>query len=178
MSQYQLVETAFGYAALAFSIAPFRLLEVRLPRDNPDAVCHEFDARHWTMDNRQPSAREIGCLLARYFEGHPVDAPWPVMDLSGFTSSQQAVYRAVSSIPYGHTAAYGQVARMAGHPRAARFVGTTMANNPYPVFIPCHRVIKSDGSIGGFGGGRIGVDLKRRMLALETAPCENPVASL
>jgi methylated-DNA-[protein]-cysteine S-methyltransferase len=55
---------------------------------------------------------------------------------------------------------------MAGMPRAARFVGNTMANNRYPVFIPCHRVIKSDGSPGGFGGGTA---LKEKMLALESA---------
>ena len=76
------------------------------------------------------------------------------MDLSRFTPSQQSVYRTVAKIPYGETASYGQVARMAGLPRAARFVGTTMAKNVYPVFIPCHRVIKSDGSPGLFGGGR------------------------
>jgi methylated-DNA-[protein]-cysteine S-methyltransferase len=55
---------------------------------------------------------------------------------------------------------------MAGLPRAARFVGTTMASNPYPVLIPCHRVIRSDGSPGLFGGGEA---LKVRMLALEAA---------
>ena len=167
MSHYQLVETVFGFAALAFSYNPFRLLAVELPRDTPDAVCHEFDAKRWRMDNRHADAHRIANRLARYFAGEPVDTPWPVMDLSRFTPAQQAVYRAVATIPYGRTASYGQVALMAGLPRAARFVGTTMAHNAYPVFIPCHRVIKSDGSIGGFGGGRIGVDLKRRMLALE-----------
>jgi len=57
---------------------------------------------------------------------------------------------------------------MAGLPRAVRwFMGTTMARNAYPVFIPCHRVIKHDSSIGGFGGGMLSADLKHRMLALE-----------
>ncbi len=86
------------------------------------------------------------------------------MDISRFTPSQRAVYRAVATIPYGETASYGHVARMANLPSAARFVGTTMANNPYSVLIPCHRVIRKDGSIGGFGGG---ADLKEKMLALE-----------
>jgi methylated-DNA-[protein]-cysteine S-methyltransferase len=70
----------------------------------------------------------------------------------------------VADIPYGETASYGQVARLSNLPRAARFVGTTMAKNPYPVFIPCHRVIRSDGSIGKFGGGSA---LKKKMLSLE-----------
>ena len=112
-------------------------------------------------------ATAMADLLVRYFDGRRIDVPWPVMDLSRFTASQQAVYRQVAAIPYGHTASYGQVAVMAGLPRAARFVGTTMAHNPYPVFIPCHRVIKHDGAIGGFGGGLHATDLKRRMLALE-----------
>jgi methylated-DNA-[protein]-cysteine S-methyltransferase len=172
MNRYHIIDTAFGTAAVAFADAPFRLLEVKLPADDMDALCQSFEERRWRLDNHHPGAAAIAASLARYFDGQPVDCPWPVMDLSSYTSSQQAVYRVVADIPYGRTASYGQVAKMAGLPRAARFVGTTMANNPYPVFIPCHRVIKSDGSIGGFGGRTgDGTDLKRRMLALEQSVC-------
>jgi methylated-DNA-[protein]-cysteine S-methyltransferase len=152
---------------VAFRDRPFGLLEVRLPSSNLDAICQPFDERGWPIDPHHPDAAAIANTLVRYFDGERIDMPWPVMDLSRFTVSQQAVYRAVATIPYGHTASYGQVAAMAGLPRAARFVGTTMAKNAYPVFIPCHRVIKSDGSPGGFGGGMHATDLKRRMLALE-----------
>ena len=149
---------------LAFSMEPFRLLEVKLPQADIDALCQPFDHLYWQIDKHHPEAAAIAATLVRYFNGDRVDIPWPVMDISRFTPSQQAVYRTVADIPYGQTASYGQVARMAGLPRAARFVGTTMANNPYPVLIPCHRVIKSDGSPGLFGGGE---PLKARMLALE-----------
>lgn len=168
MNYYRIIETAFGYAAIAFCDQPFGLIEVRLPGENMDALCQPFDERGWQIDSRHPDAVSIANMLVRYFEGQLIDTPWPVMDLSRFTPSQQAVYRKVAAIPYGHTASYGQVAAMVGMPRAARFVGTTMARNAYPVFIPCHRVIKSDGSIGGFAGGEHGTELKRRMLALET----------
>lgn len=168
VKRYQIVETAFGFAAVAFSIRPFRLIEIRLPQADLHRLCRPFDDWFWAIDSYHPRASAIASSLVRYFDGERIDTPWPVLDLSRFTASQQAVYRSVAAIPYGQTAAYGSVARMAGLPRAARFVGTTMANNPYPVFIPCHRVVRSDGSPGLFGGGE---PLKVRMLALEADNC-------
>jgi methylated-DNA-[protein]-cysteine S-methyltransferase len=166
MNRYRIVETSFGYCAVAFTAEPFRLVAIKLPVSDLDALCQSFDDACWRIDNNHSGASVIAAALARYFEGERIDIPWPVMDLSRFTPSQQAVYRAVANISYGATASYSQVARMAGLPRAARFVGNTMANNPYPVFIPCHRVIRSDGTPGGFGGGE---PLKAKMLALEAA---------
>lgn len=167
MNYYCIVKTAFGNAALAFRDQPFGLIEVRLPGIDLETLCQPFDERRWQINNRHAQAAAIAETLVRYFEGQRIDIPWPLMDLSRFTPSQQAVYRTVATIPYGRTASYGLVAKMAGLPRAARFVGTCMAHNLYPIFIPCHRVIKSDGAIGGFGGGMLSIDLKRRMLSLE-----------
>jgi methylated-DNA-[protein]-cysteine S-methyltransferase len=161
---YQIGETAFGVAAVAFADPPFTIVDIKLPRPDPDRLCRTFEECGWLMDQGHAAAAAVVQTLADYFKGLRIVAPWSAMDISRFSAAQQAVYRAVADIPYGQTASYGQIARMAGLPRAARFVGTTMANNPYPVFIPCHRVIKSDGTLGGFGGGQA---LKRRMLALE-----------
>lgn len=166
MSRYHIVKTTFGYGAVAFETDPFRMLEIKLPLADLNVLCQPFDDRGWQIDNSHSEVLRIANRLVRYFNGERIQTPWPVMDLSRFTPAQQTVYRTVATIPYGQTASYGQIARMAGLPRAARFVGTTMANNRYPVFIPCHRVIKSDGSPGGFGGGEA---LKVRMLALEAA---------
>ena len=166
MSHYQIVETAFGYSAVAFFVDPFTLIETKLPQADIHVLCQPFDDLYWQIDDNHPMASAIAARLIRYFDGEPIGIPWEFMNLSRFTPSQQAVYHTVAAIPYGETASYGQVARMAGLPRAARFVGTTMANNPYPVLIPCHRVIKSDGSPGLFGGGE---PLKERMLSLEAA---------
>ena len=166
MNRYQIVETAFGYSAVAFSAEPFKLVAIKLPTSDLEALCRPFDEVYWRIDNHHPKALNIADALVRYFNGEQIDSPWTVMDLSRYTTAQQAVYRTVANIPYGQTASYGKVAFMSGMPRAARFVGTTMAHNPYPVFIPCHRVIRSDGSPGLFGGGE---PLKARMLALEAA---------
>ena len=73
----------------------------------------------------------------------------------------------MARIPYGETASYGELARRIGAPGAARAIGGACNRNPLPLVIPCHRVVASDGTIGGYGGG---LDTKRRLLALEGAP--------
>lgn len=85
-------------------------------------------------------------------------------DLSAATPFHRKVLAALARVPYGRTVTYGQLAARAGRPRAARAVGQAMANNPVPLIFPCHRVVAAGGGLGGFGGG---LDLKRRLLALE-----------
>ncbi len=72
----------------------------------------------------------------------------------------------LGDIAYGRTASYAEVAQLAGRPKAARAVGTACANNPLPIVLPCHRVVRSDGSMGGYLGG---VDAKATLLELEAA---------
>src|SRR4030088_1323534 len=86
-------------------------------------------------------------------------------DLRGLTEFQQAVLRKTREIPRGQVRPYGWVAREIGHPAAVRAVGSALANNPIPYFIPCHRVVRTDGKIGNYGGG--GPEAKRAILTLE-----------
>jgi O-6-methylguanine DNA methyltransferase len=86
-------------------------------------------------------------------------------DLRGLTSFTQAVLRKTQEIPRGQVRPYGWIAREIGHPAAVRAVGTALANNPIPYFIPCHRVIRTDGVIGNYGGG--GPEAKKNILSLE-----------
>lgn len=88
------------------------------------------------------------------------------IDLSRFTPFQQAVLEVCRNIPHGQTACYADLARAVGRPGAARAVGSTMARNPLPLIIPCHRVLRADGSIGGFSSPE-GIAEKKRMLLLE-----------
>ena len=80
------------------------------------------------------------------------------------TEFQRAVWAALLAIPYGETRSYLDVARAIGSPDAVRAVGTANGSNPVPLVVPCHRVIRSGGKLGGYGGG---LDLKRRLLAME-----------
>ena len=86
-------------------------------------------------------------------------------DLRRLTPFTQAVLRKTQEIPRGQVRPYGWIAREIGHPAAVRAVGTALANNPIPYFIPCHRVIRTDGVIGNYGGG--GPEAKRNILSLE-----------
>lgn len=80
------------------------------------------------------------------------------------TPFQLDVLRALQEVPYGETVSYGEIALRIGRPKASRAVGGANARNPLPIVIPCHRVIGSDGSLVGFGGG---LDIKKKLLDLE-----------
>jgi methylated-DNA-[protein]-cysteine S-methyltransferase len=81
------------------------------------------------------------------------------------TEFQLAVWRSLQTIPYGETISYGQLAQRIGNPRAVRAVGLANGCNPIPIIVPCHRVIGSNGSLTGFGGGLAN---KKKLLALES----------
>jgi methylated-DNA-[protein]-cysteine S-methyltransferase len=89
----------------------------------------------------------------------------PAIDLSGRTPFARAVLAAVASIPRGEVRTYAQVAAAAGHPGAARAVGSVLAGNPLPLLVPCHRVVPADGGIGGYSAG--GPAAKAALLAAE-----------
>lgn len=83
------------------------------------------------------------------------------LDLSGYTENEIRIYRELVKVAPGKTISYGELAEKSGIARGARFAGNVMAKNPFPVLIPCHRVIKSDGSMGNYSGG---VHVKRMLL--------------
>jgi len=108
---------------------------------------------------------EVAAELDEYFAGkrHAFDVPLDHAMSSGFG---QIVQHYLPHIGYGHTKSYKEVAEIVGNPKAVRAVGTACATNPLPVVVPCHRVLRSDGSLGGYIGG---LDAKSTLLALEKA---------
>jgi O-6-methylguanine DNA methyltransferase len=91
------------------------------------------------------------------------------LDLRGVSPFQREVFEAVREIPYAAVLTYGQVARRVGRPRAVRAVGNALHRNPFPLVVPCHRVLREGGALGGFA---CGVQAKRRLLALEAGQTE------
>jgi methylated-DNA-[protein]-cysteine S-methyltransferase len=90
------------------------------------------------------------------------------VDLDGIDGFRRTVLETLAhDVPWGETVTYGELAGMAGRARAARAVGSAMRNNPVPFVIPCHRVTAAGGKIGGYGGGRNAIALKRALLARE-----------
>ena len=84
-----------------------------------------------------------------------------VLDMEGYTEKEVDVYRELIKVDAGRTISYGELAAKSGIPAGARFIGNAMAKNRFPVIVPCHRVIKSDGSMGNYSGG---VELKEKLL--------------
>ncbi|MBI2890943.1 MAG: MGMT family protein [Nitrospirae bacterium] len=111
-------------------------------------------------------AAAIARLLNRYFKGGKPNLRRAPADTRGMSPFQLGVLRAAQAIPYGEVRSYGWVAARIGRPRAARAVGRALATNPLPLVFPCHRVVASDGSLGGFSSG---LAVKRKLLALEGA---------
>lgn len=101
--------------------------------------------------------------LKRYLNGEKIYFNIKI-DISSGTGFQKLVWRKLRNIPYGETRSYKWVAECIGCPKGQRAVGQANGGNPLPIIIPCHRVINSDGSIGGYSGG---IDIKKRLLAIE-----------
>lgn len=128
----------------------------RIQRDFPDA--HEDPAL----------LPEVAALLLRYYHGEPVDFEHVRFDWSGHSSFEIDVWRACTEIGYGQTGTYKSLADRLASPGAARAVGMAMSHNPFAPIVPCHRVLKSDGGLGGYSGPG-GVMYKKRLLDMEAA---------
>jgi methylated-DNA-[protein]-cysteine S-methyltransferase len=112
--------------------------------------------------------KTIRTLLDRYLQGRKVDFEIEV-DISHLGTFSKKVLNELRKIPHGETRTYGWLAKKVGKPGAARAVGQALKRNPIPIIIPCHRIIRDDGTIGGFS---MGVNIKERLLALEGVKIE------
>jgi methylated-DNA-[protein]-cysteine S-methyltransferase len=107
-----------------------------------------------------PVTEQLDAYFAGTLTDFALDLDWSLV--TGF--ARRVLRELASGVPYGSVVGYQDLADRVGEPGAARAVGTAMGANPLPVVVPCHRVIESDGGIGGFGGG---LEIKRTLLALE-----------
>jgi O-6-methylguanine DNA methyltransferase len=148
----RVASTDQGLAFLELPAASGRGLRGWLRRQLPDARC---------VDGFAPNRAAIAQVL-EYLEGKRVVFELP-LDLRG-TPFQRAVWEALLAIPYGETRSYADVAEAVGQPAAVRAVGAANGANPIALVVPCHRVIASDGRLGGYGGG---LRLKAKLLAME-----------
>lgn len=118
----------------------------------------------------EPTAPWLLDLVARlqaYAEGAIDQFADVELDLGTLSAFRREVIACLRRVPYGETLSYGELARLAGRPKAARAVGACMAANPVPIIVPCHRVLASQGKLGGYSAPG-GMAMKRRLLALES----------
>jgi methylated-DNA-[protein]-cysteine S-methyltransferase len=128
--------------------------EIRLPVPGEETPDLREDAEgSGVSPGDEIAARRWAEEIESYFLGTRLSWPAQELPLERIASSpfRRAVYSALLQVPAGVTISYGALAQLAGYPGAARAVGTAMATNPLPILIPCHRVVRSDGSLGRFG---------------------------
>ncbi len=145
-----MTDTPVGLLGLA--AGPAGLVRVSYSRDEDRfllGVLHRFGDRPVLRD---PLDRERRAL-DRYFAGDRLTFEELRFDLSELPPFEQRVLEATAAIPPGRVATYAQVAGKAGNPRASRAAGNALNHNPVAIVVPCHRVVRSDGSLGGYGGG-------------------------
>jgi methylated-DNA-[protein]-cysteine S-methyltransferase len=157
---------------MRFAIVPGPLGEVLLGFDDSALIGLWFRGQKhepaigpgWIRDAAHPIVARVTLRIARY--AHGVDEAFDVpLRLRG-TPFQLAVWEALRAIPRGTTIAYAELARRVGAPTATRAVGAAVGRNPVSIFVPCHRVVGSDGALTGYAGG---LPRKARLLRLEGA---------
>jgi len=161
---YRVVDSPIGPLLVAASSTG--LVRVAFESEGHDAVLDRLAGQISPRIMRMPARTDdVARQLDEYFAGrrHEFDLPLDLQLVSGF---RRTVISHLPDIAYGSTASYKAVAAMAGNPTAVRAVGSACSHNPVPVVVPCHRVVRSDGSIGNYLGG---VDAKAALIALESA---------
>jgi len=161
---YRVVDSPLGKLLLAST--PRGLVRVAFANEDHDRVLESLAVKLSPRILRAPkqldaAARELDEYFERRRRAFDLD-----LDLSLSKGFRQLVQQHLPEIGYGQTRSYKEMAEMVGNPKAFRAVGTACASNPLPVVVPCHRVLRTDGSLGGYIGG---LDAKTTLLELEAA---------
>ncbi|HMK54482.1 MAG TPA: MGMT family protein [Methanobacteriaceae archaeon] len=158
--------TPFGIVAIAWSEVGDSPLIARILISSPDLSAEDQVSQiypHFEIDSCE-EIDEITSQIKSFLEGDDISFSLDLVDWKMCTSFQKAVLRAEYQIPRGMVSTYQLVAQQINKKNGARAVGNALARNPFPIMVPCHRAIRSDGYLGGFQGG---VDMKRMLLENE-----------
>jgi methylated-DNA-[protein]-cysteine S-methyltransferase len=159
---YTTMDSPFGPLLLATT--PRGLVKVSLPAYDPEETLEELAERISPRVLEAPARLdEARRELDLYFEGKLRDFDLP-LDWQLTDGFRGRVQRAIAKIPYGKTRSYTDMARSAGNERAVRAAGTACGSNPLPIVVPCHRVLRTGGALGGYGGG---LPMKKALLQME-----------
>jgi methylated-DNA-[protein]-cysteine S-methyltransferase len=167
---YRTIDSPVG--SLLLAATPRGLVRVAYSSENHDAILARLAAQVSARVLHAPARLDAAAReLDEYFAGRrrTFDLPLDFQLSHGF---RRAVHLHLRDIAYGDTESYAVVAATTGNPAAVRAVGTACATNPLPVIVPCHRVIRSDGTLGGYVGGAAA---KQMLLALESVTGRHPV---
>ncbi|WP_336801947.1 methylated-DNA--[protein]-cysteine S-methyltransferase [Kaistia sp. MMO-174] len=162
-----LFETPIGPCGISWSARGITGLQ--FPGDSAEATRADLQRRFPEAGSAETPAfvTEAIAAIVALLEGADDDLTSIPLDPDHISPFNQRVYDVTRAIPPGQTLTYGEVAAAIGEPGAARAVGRALGDNPYPIIIPCHRVLAADGKMGGFSGTG-GIATKRRVLAIES----------
>jgi methylated-DNA-[protein]-cysteine S-methyltransferase len=159
---YAMSDSPFGPLLLAAT--PRGLVKVSLPGHDPEEALVDLAARISPRVLEAPARlEEARRELDLYFDGKLTEFDLP-LDWRLSRDFRRRALRAIDRIPYGKTRSYTEIARSAGNERAVRAAGTACGTNPIPIVVPCHRVLRNGGGLGGYGGG---LPMKEALLKLE-----------
>lgn len=156
-----IIKTDWGFMAAAYTDKGLSMLT--LPKKTKEEALGELLSSTSSFLPLREAPKQLASDLKRYFRGEKIEFDYEC-DLFWATPFQLKVLKMIRTIPYGEVATYKDVAKEVGNPKAARAVGQVLHSNKLPIIFPCHRVIRKDKTLGGFGGG---LELKRKLLELE-----------
>jgi methylated-DNA-[protein]-cysteine S-methyltransferase len=169
MDRFICFDTTLGRCALVWGERG--IVGVHLPGNGGDAATRRRIRRgHPSAQESAPPPAIVDAVarITRLFEGEPDDLCGIALDTAGVPEFNRRVFAVTRTIPPGETRSYGEVAERVGERGAAQAVGRALGQNPFPIVVPCHRVVAADGRLTGFSAPG-GVDTKRRMLEIEGA---------
>ena len=162
---FDIFETPHGWVGVLASKRGIR--RTTLPEPTIEACQEKLGGAIDDAERTPEKFIDLRRKIERFLEGEDVDFGDVPIDVDDASPFLQAAWRACRTIPAGETRPYLWLASAAGRPNAPRAAGQAMARNRLPFLIPCHRVIASDGSLGGYGSGRTRLKLKKRLLEME-----------
>jgi len=160
---YKIFNTRIGKIGLIWKIEKkdTKVFGIMLPQVSISSIKKNYPG---ILRGKSKIIKKISMDINLYLDGKQAKFNLNNFDLSRLGKFQKRVLMVTLKIPQGSVSTYGAIAKKLGIPKGARAVGQALAKNPFPIILPCHRVIKSDGTLGGFGGN---IDLKRKLLSIE-----------
>lgn len=166
------IDTRLGWIGLSATSVGIRRIAIALPSAEQALDRVTSGILEFMPDGS--SLMDLVERLVNYLAGYQVLFPC-TLDLRGATLFQNSVWEITKRIPYGETRSYAWVAKQLRNPGAVRAVGRALSVNPFPILVPCHRVIGADGTIGGYNAG---LDVKQRLLEIENNSARSPLFRL
>lgn len=158
---YKIKKTVLGQITIIWKVAPsFKVKRILLPNHSGDLNVKYPQITPSTSKVVEDLSEDI----SEFLEGKDMHFDIRILDFDSCSMFQRKVLDAEYRIPRGWVSTYGRIAKHIGSTNAARAVGRTLATNPFPIVIPCHRAVRSNGELGGYQGGE---EMKRRLLKME-----------